>query len=168
MHTSSTSVKAPVLTVLDAKGEVVYLEIESRKGKGTLYLDIRLCADQQARDAINAAFVLLKIKNKDILVRVTNGYRYDCLCGGSLGLSVYLGMYACLRGLKFKPKTFATGGVDKKGKIIPIGELAEKIRAVLCKAEVLLVPKGQGLPVKGIKVKEVSSLKEAVKIALGK
>ena len=158
-------VRMPVLAVEKGKGSIVYLEIETRRGGGTLFLDAKLCSDRETREAINNAFSLLKIRGKDILVHV-KGLSSNCLCGGSLGLSVYLGMYACLRGLKFKPKTFATGGIDKKGKIISISELAEKIMAILGKAEVLLVPKGQGLPVEGIKVKEVSDLKEAIKIAL--
>lgn len=158
-------VRMPVLAVEKSKGMIVYLEIEARRGGGTLFLDAKLCSDRETREAIDNAFSLLKIRGKDILVRV-KGLSANCLCGGSLGLSVYLGMYACLRGLKFNPKTFATGGIDKKGKIIPISELAEKIKAILGKAEVLLVPKGQGLPVEGIKVKEVSDLKEAIKIAL--
>jgi len=94
------------------------------------------------------------------------GDRHNCLCGGSLALPVYLGMYACIRELKLKPKTFATGYIDKKRRITKVGGLAEKIKAILGKAEVLLVPKGQGLPIEGIKVKEVSDLKEAVKLSL--
>ncbi len=158
-------VKIPILAVEKGKGMIIYLEIEARRGSGTLFLDTKLCSDEDTREAINNAFSLLKIGGKDILVRI-NDRKFDCLCGGSPGLSVYLGMYACLRGLKFKPKTFATGGIDKKGKITAIEELPEKIKAILGKSEVLLVPKGQGLPIEGIKVKEISDLKDAVKIAL--
>ncbi len=157
-------VRVPVLAVEKGKGMIVYLEIEARRG-GALFLDAKLCSDRETREAINNVFSLLKVRGKDIWVRV-KGRSFNCLCGGSLGLSVYLGMYACLQGLTFKPKTFATGGIDKKGKIIAISELAEKIKAIIGKAEVLLVPNGQGLPVEGMKVKEVSDLKEAIKIAL--
>lgn len=158
-------IKIPVLAIDKGKGEVVDLEIESRKGKGTLFLDIRLCPDQETRQAINTAFSLLKIKKEDILVRI-KGDRHNCLCGSSLALPVYLGMYACIRGLKFKPKTFATGYIDKKGKVISVEGLAEKIKAILGKAKMLLVPKGQGLPIEGIKIKEVSTVKEAIKLSL--
>jgi predicted S18 family serine protease len=158
-------IKIPVLAVDKDKGVLVDLELESKKGKGTLFLDIKLCPDQEARQAMNTAFSLLKIKKKDILVRI-RGDKHNCLCGGSLALPVYLGMYACIRGLKFRPKTFATGCIDKKGKITSVGGLAEKIRAILGKADVLLVPKGQGLPIEGIKVKEVSDLEEAIKLSL--
>ena len=158
-------IKIPVLAVDKDKGVLVDLELESKKGKGTLFLDIKLCPDQETRQAINIAFSLLKIKKKDILVCI-RGDKHNCLCGGSLALPVYLGMYACIRGLKFRPKTFATGCIDKKGKITSVGGLAEKIRVILGKAEVLLVPKGQGLPIEGIKVKEVSDLKEAIKLSL--
>jgi len=158
-------IKIPVLAVDKGKGVLVDLELESKKGKGTLFLDIKLCPDQKTRQAMNTAFSLLKIKKKDILVRI-RGDKHNCLCGGSLALPVYLGMYACIRGLKFRPKTFATGCIDKKGKITSVGGLAEKIRAILGKADVLLVPKGQGLPIEGIKVKEVLDLEEAIRIAL--
>lgn len=158
-------IKIPVLAVDKDKGVLVDLELESKKGKGTLFLDIKLCPDQKTRQAMNTAFSLLKIEKKDILVRI-RGDKHNCLCGGSLALPVYLGMYACIRGLKFRPKTFATGCIDKKGKITSVGGLAEKIRAILGKADVLLVPKGQGLPIKGIKVKEVLDLEEAIRIAL--
>ncbi len=159
-------IRIPVLSVKKGKGVVIYVEFETRQGAGTLFLDAKLCYDNETRDAINTAFSLLKIKKKDMLVRVVKGDGIDCVCGGSLGLAVYLGMHACIHGLKLRPNTFATGGIDKKGKIIPIAELAEKIKAILGKADVLLVPEGQSLPVEGIKVKEVSNLKEAMKIAL--
>jgi predicted S18 family serine protease len=158
-------IKLPVLAVDKGKGVAVDLEIESRKGKGTLFLDVKLCPDKDTREAINNVFSLYVIKKQDILVRI-KGNKHNCLCGGSLGLPVYLGMYACIRGLKLRSKTFATGCIDKKGKIIQVGGLAEKIKAILGKAEVLLVPKGQGLPIKGINVKEVLSLKDAIKMTL--
>lgn len=157
--------KIPILVVAKGKGTIVFLEIETRKGSGILFLDNKLCSDEDTREAIHNAFSLLKIRRKDILVCI-KGHRFDCLCGGSLGLSVYLVMYACLRGLKFKSKTFATGGIDKKGRVTSVEDLAEKIIAILGKSEVLLVPKGQGLPIEGMKVKEISDLKDAVKIAL--
>lgn len=158
-------IKVPVLGVNKGKGVLVNLELESREGRGTLFLDFKLCHDQETRQAINNAFSLLNIKKEDMLVRI-KGDKHKCLCGGSLALAVYLGMYACMKGLKFKPKTFATGCIDKKGKITPVEGLPEKIRAILGKAEVFLVPKGQGLPIEGIKVKEVSDLKEAIKLTL--
>lgn len=158
-------IKIPVLAVDKGKGLVVDLEIESRRGRGTLFLDVNLCPDKDTREAINNSFSLLPTKKQDILVRI-KGNNHNCLCGGSLGLPVYLGMYACLREAKLKPRTFATGYVDKKGKIVQVGGLAEKIKAILGKADVLLVPKGQGLPIKGINVREISNLKDAIKVAL--
>lgn len=158
-------IKIPVLAVDKGKGILVDLELESRKGRGTLFLDIKLCLDKDTREAINNVFSLLRIKKQDILVHI-KGEEHNCLCGASLALPVYLGMYACIRGLKFKPKTFATGCIDKKEKIASVGGLAEKIKAILGKADVLLVPKGQGLPIKGINVKEVLNLKDAIKLTL--
>jgi predicted S18 family serine protease len=158
-------IKIPVLAVDKGKGVLVKLELESREGRGILFLDIKLCPDQETRQAISTAFSLLNVKKKDILVHI-KGDKHNCLCGGSLALPVYLGMYACIRGLKFKQKTFATGCIDKKGKLASVGGLAEKIRAIIGKAEMLLVPKGQGLPIEGISVKEVVDLKEAIKLAL--
>lgn len=63
-------IKIPVLAVDKDKGVLVDLELESKKGKGTLFLDIKLCPDQKTRQAMNTAFSLLKIKKKDILVRI--------------------------------------------------------------------------------------------------
>jgi predicted S18 family serine protease len=160
-------IKIPVLAVDKGKGIVVDLELESRKGRGVLFLDIKLCPDKETMQAVSNAFSLLNIKNKDILVSI-KGNKHNCLCGGSLALPAYLGMYACIKGLKFRPKTFATGCIDKKRKIIKVGGLAEKIKAILGRAEMLLVPKGQSLPIKGMKVKEVSDLKEAIKLTLVK
>jgi len=73
----------------------------------------------------------LKINKRDIFIRAEQK-RWNCLCGS--GLPVYLGMSALLKNLKFKPDVFATGGIDKKGKVTPVSCLAEKIKAVLKKA----------------------------------
>lgn len=160
-------IKIPVLAVDKGKGVLVNLELESKRGKGTLFLDIKLCPDKETMQAVSTAFSLLNIKNKDILLSI-KGNKHNCLCGGSLALPVYLGMYACIKGLKFKSKTFATGCIDKKRKIIKVGGLVEKIKAILGRAEMLLVPKGQSLPIKGMKIKEVLNLKQAIKFALMK
>jgi len=161
-------IRVPILAVKKGKGIIVELELELKEqGTGALFLDAKLYADDDIRQALNTAFSLLRLKRQDVLVRVP-GNKNCCLCGGSLALPLYLGMYACTRGLKFKPRTFATGCLDNKGKITPVGSLAEKMKIILGKADLLLVPKGQGLPLEGIKVKEVSSLKEAVSLAIVK
>jgi predicted S18 family serine protease len=158
----------PVLAVSKGiHGVIVDLEIESRKGAGTLFLDIKLSSSQGARQVISTAFSLLNIKNIDMLIRVKGG-KHKCLCGNSLALPVYLGMHACVHDLQLKPKTFATGGIDNKGIITPVGKVAEKIKAILGRADMLLVPKGQGLPVEGIKIIEVTDLQGAIKLALKK
>jgi hypothetical protein len=162
-----TMIKIPVLAVLEGvKGTILELEIEAKKeGKGTLYLDLRLTLDQTSRQALKNVFSLLHAGTTDILIRF-GGEKDFCLCGGSFALPMYLGMYACVRGLKVKPGTFATGCVNENGEITSVVELAEKIRVVLGKAEMLLVPKNQGLPVQGIMIKEVSNLQDAVDHAL--
>lgn len=159
--------KIAVLAVVEGvKGLALELEIEAKKeGKGGLFLDFRITLDQNSREALKTAFSLLHPGTTDILVRISGNEDF-CLCGGSLALPIYLGMYAGVRGLKLKPGTFSTGCINEKGEIIPVTGLAEKIRAILGKAELLLVPKGQGLPVQGIIIKEVSNLQEAVDHAL--
>lgn len=160
--------RVPILAVQKGKGIIVELDLELKEqGTGALFLDARLYADDDIRQALNNAFSLLRLKRQDVLIRVP-GNKNCCLCGGSLALPMYLGMYACTRGVKFKPRTFATGGLNPKGEITPVGSLAEKMKVILGKADLLLVPKGQGLPLEGIKVKEVSSLKEAVSFAIVK
>lgn len=158
-------IKIDALAVGKGKGLTVGLEVESREGSGILFLDARLCEDKETLEVMNNAFNLLRVKKLDILVRKSAGDK-DCLCGGSLGLPVYLGMYACARGLKLKPNLFATGFVDKKGNITHVDGMAEKIRAILGKADKLLVPKGQGLPVTGLNVLEAANVKSAVKLAI--
>lgn len=160
-----TMIKIDALAVGKGKGLTVGLEVESREGSGTLFLDARLCEDKETLEVINNAFNLLRVKKLDIIVRKCEEDK-DCLCGGSLGLPVYLGMFACARGLKLKPNIFATGFVDRRGNITQVDGLAEKIRAILGKADTLLVPKGQGLPVSGLNVREVSNVKSAVKLAV--
>ncbi len=161
-------VRVPILAVQKGKGIIVELDLEMKQqGTGALFLDAKLYADNDIRQALNTAFSLLHLKRQDVLVRVP-GNKNCCLCGGSLALPMYLGMHACTRGVKFRPRTFATGGLNQKGEITPVGSLAEKMKVILGKADLLLVPKGQGLPLEGIKVKEVSSLREAVNIAFVK
>jgi len=75
-------------------------------------------------------------------------------------------MRACLSGKKITPKVFATGSIDKKGNVISVGCLAEKIKTVLEEADKLLVPKNQGLPITGMEVVEVADIREAAEIAL--
>lgn len=158
-------IEAPILAVQKGKGVLFFLEIEFKEGEGTLFLDSKICTDQEARKAIDTAFSLLGAKKKDVLIRSLN-FKCQCLCGSSLGLPVYLGMRACLSGQKIKPKVFVTGSIDKKGNVISAGCLAEKIKGVLGKADKLLVPKHQGLPIKGMDVVEVASIQEAAEIAL--
>jgi predicted S18 family serine protease len=161
-------IKVPVLAVNKGKGVIVEIEIEFKKqGKGTLFLDANLNTDTNAKRAMKTAYALLNQKKGDMLVRMS-GEKASCLCGSSLALTIFLGMYACSKGMEFKPRTFASGGIGKKGEIIPVGGLAEKVKAILGKADLLLVPKEQGLPIEGMKVEEVSDLKEAISIALVK
>ena len=159
----------PILAVKNnGKGIIVKLELEMKQhGTGSLFLDAKLYTDNDIRKGLNTAFSLLHLRRQDVLVHVP-GRKDHCICGGSLALPLYLGMYACARGLELKPRTFATGCLDKKGKIAPVGSLAEKIKLVLGKADLLLVPKGQGLPVEGMEIKDVSSLREAVNFAIVK
>jgi len=157
--------RVPILAVEKGKGVLFYLDLELREGNGTLYLDSKIRTDEQAKKAIDTAFSLLEIKKEDIFVHSQNN-KSQCLCGSSLGLPVYLGMYALLSGLRFKSKIFATGSIDKKGNVISVGCLAEKIKAVLGKADKLLVPKNQGLPITGMDVVEVANIQEATEIAL--
>lgn len=146
--------KIGVLAVVEGvKGLALELEIEAKKeGKGDLFLDFKIGLDEGSRQGLKAALSLLDLGTTDVLLRLA-GTEDFCLCGGSLALPVYVGMYACTRGLKVKPGTYFTGGINEKGEILPVSGLAEKIRAILGKAELLLVPKGQGLPVQGIIIK---------------
>jgi ATP-dependent Lon protease len=157
--------EAPILAVQKGKGVLFFLEIELKEGRGTLFLDSKIRADQEARKAIDTAFSLVGAKKKDILIRSQN-FKCQCLCGSSLGLPIYLGMHACLSGKKIKPRVFATGSIDKKGNVISVGCLAEKVKAVLGEADKLLVPKNQGLPITGMEVVEVADIQEAADIAL--
>ena len=141
------------------------MDIESREGTGSLFLDSKIRTDREAIKVIDIAFSFLGAKNKDVLIRSHNS-KCQCLCGSSLGLPVYLGMHACLSGKKIKPGVFATGSIDKKGNVISVGCLAEKIKAVLGKADKLLVPRNQGLPITGMEVIEVADIQEAAEIAL--
>lgn len=159
-------INVPIVAVNKGKGIIVELEIEFKKqGQGTLFIDAKLNLDNAAKQAIKGAHSLLRLKKGDMFVR-TRGKKQCCLCGGSLALPIYLGMYACTRGMEFKPRTFTTGGIGKKGEITQIGGLAEKVKVVLGKADLLLVPKEQALPIEGMKVKEVSDIKAAIRLAL--
>lgn len=73
-------------------------------------------------------------------------------------------MYALLNDLKVNPAFFATGGLSNDGKITPAGALAEKIKVILGRAQRLLLPSGQGLPIEGLEVVEASNIEEAVRL----
>jgi hypothetical protein len=152
----------PVLAHNGKKGEIFKLIPEKKSGNGRLYLDSNLCLNADAYKAMRTAFALVRPKT-DILIKNINK-KCKPICGGSLGLPIYLGMYALTNGLKINSKAFVTGSLDAKGKIGRIGSLAEKIKSALGKGEVILVPRGQGIPVKGIRVLEVNTAKEAVKV----
>ena len=160
-------IRIPILTVLDGcKGQLLELEVDGKKeGHGDLFLYARLTLDNASRNALKLAFCLLQPKQIDLFVRIV-GEKDFCLCGGSLALPIYLGMYACLRDLVWKPGTYCTGGINEKGEVTLVGKLAEKIRTVLGTAKLLLVPKGQALPVQGITIMEVADLQQAIEQAL--
>ena len=119
--------RVPILAVQKGKGIIVELDLELKKpGTGALFLDAKLYADDDIRQALSIAISLLRLKRQDLLVRIMAGEERTCLCGGSLALPLYLGMYACTRGLKLRPRTFSTGCIDKKGRITPWGALRKK------------------------------------------
>ena len=158
-------VHLPVLTVNEGKGEVYWLEIESRPGDGRLYLDSALFFDNPAHGELRLVFGLLQAE-RDLLIRNAEppaGAATHCLCGPSLGLVLYLGMVAALHDRPVPEGVFVTGTVDQNGKVLPVGGLAEKMRAVLEQAHRFIVPAGQGLPLAGIEVVEVSTVEEAVR-----
>jgi len=66
----------------------------------------------------------------------------------------------------WRPGTYATGCINEQSEVTAVGELIEKIRTVLGKAELLIVPSSQGIPVEGLTVKEAGNLQEAVALAL--
>jgi len=160
-------ISVPVLAVLTGgEGTILELEIEvCPEGRGHLFFDSRLLLDDTARTALKSAFSFLRLQKTDILVRLV-GEKDFCLCSGSFALPVYLGMYAGLRGLEFRPGSYATGCINERGEVTPVADLAEKIRAVQGRAERLLVPKGQALPVTGIEIIEVADLQDAVEYVL--
>ncbi len=162
-------VRLPVLMVNEGRGEMRWLEIESRPGDGRLYLDAHLFFDDRAHGELRLAFSLLQAE-RDLLIRDAEppaGAATHCLCGPSLGLALYLGMVAALHDRPVPEGVFATGVVDQDGKVLPVGGLAEKMRAVLDRAKCLIVPAGQGLPLAGIEVVEVSTVEEAVRVCFG-
>ena len=155
-------IEVPILAFKGNKGEIFKVILEKKSGSGRLYLDSNLCFNADAYREVRTAFALIHPK-MDILIRY-NGRKCKPICGGSLGLPIYLGMYALTHGLKMNSKAFSTGLLDVKGRVGRIGYLAEKIKAALGKGESILVPRGQGIPVKGIRVLEVRTAKEAAKI----
>jgi len=162
-------VRLPVLMVNVGRGEMRWLEIESRPGDGRLYLDAHLFFDDRAHGELRLAFSLLQAE-RDLLIRDAEppaGAATHCLCGPSLGLALYLGMVAALRGWSVPEGVFATGAVDQDGKVLPVGGLAEKMRAALEQAQRFIVPAGQGLPLAGIEVVEVLTVEEAVRVCFG-
>lgn len=154
--------KVPILSFNGKKGEIFKLILEKKSGNGRLYLDSNLCLNADAYKAMRTAFALVHPQT-DVLIRNTNK-KCKRICGGSLGLPIYLGMYALTHGVKMNSRAFATGILDLKGKVGRIASLAEKIQAVLGKGDAILVPRGQGIPVKGIRVLEVNTAKEAVRV----
>jgi len=79
-------VRVPILAVQKGKGIIVKLDLELKTpGTGALFLDARLYADDDIRQALNTAFSLLRLKRQDVLIRVP-GNKNCCLCGGSLAL----------------------------------------------------------------------------------
>ncbi len=55
-------VRVPILAVQKGKGIIVELDLEMKQpGTGVLFLDTRLYADDDIRQALNAAFSLLRL-----------------------------------------------------------------------------------------------------------
>jgi ATP-dependent Lon protease len=155
-------------------GSVLEIEVKvfpGLAGKGTIRFNET--AGTMARDAVfNAAAVIRgltgeDLKNYDLHVNVVGGGRID---GPSAGLATTMAIYSALKEKPLRRDVAVTGEISIQGKVKPVGGIYEKIfgakqagvqTVIIPEENISEVPSG----LKGIEVRAVENIEEALKVA---
>lgn len=160
-----------ILAVIGEKGVLLPAQTEIRDGEGRLLLSIdETLFFTSTQTSITLALKIAKnitgasLSDKDIIIRVGNPYNQTlALSGQSAGSSIAVALIANLLDKKIRKDVVLTGTIEEDGSIGPVGDVRTKARAARdAGIKTILVPKGQGVDIPGIRVIEVSSIEEAL------
>jgi predicted ATP-dependent protease len=164
-----------LLAVVNGEGVTIPVESEIRRGEGRLLLDVGgtlYLAETQLSisSAAEAAKTITgsDLADKDVIIRVENPYAQAlALSGESAGTSFAVAIIANLQGRSIRDDILLTGAINPDGSIGVVGDVPIKALAARdAKATTLLVPRGQGVEVEGVRVVEVSDIEQALKVML--
>ncbi len=161
-------------THLLAVGEVniaLLIEVEARNGAG-LHIDMEgVLLDETVQESMKTAFDVAqdvtgnKLTGRMIIFHTRNPFAEDELIidGGSAAAAMTIALIALAEGRKVKSDVFITGTIEPDGSIGGVKKVAEKARVARdAKAEIMLVPVGQGVRVSGIRIIEVANIRDAM------
>lgn len=160
-----------ILAVIGEKGVLLPAQTEIRDGEGRLLLSIdETLFFTSTQTSITLALKIAKnitgesLSDKDIIIRVGNPYNQTlALSGQSAGSSIAVALIANLMDKKIRKDVVLTGTIEEDGSIGPVGDVRTKAEAARdVGVKTILVPKGQGVDIPGIRVVEVSSIEEVL------
>lgn len=167
--------KINLLAVVGGEGVTIPVESEVKEGEGRLLLDVggtlylaetqlSISSAAMAAEAVTGT----NLGDKDVIITVENPYQQTlAFSGESAGASFAAAIIANIDGKNIRGDILLTGAINPDGTIGAVGDVPVKAMAAKnAKAKTLLVPKGQGVQVEGLRVVEVSHIEEALKLLL--
>ncbi len=172
----SRSVEYKVIGVNEStgKGEIIGFEVVMRKGEGGLFVNItNVILGKDTQQSIIKALDVAKnvtkedLKGMDLFVHFAGKNGTFVIVGPSAGAAICVATIALIENKSLNESVLITGTIESDGTIGRVGDILKKAEAARdYGARVFLVPKGQGIRLKGLTVVEVESIYDVMKYVL--
>lgn len=164
-----------VLAVVDGEGVAIPMEVEIRRGEGRVLLDIngtvyawdtQLAIDKIVRATAKA--LEADLGDKDVIFHIRNPYqRVLAIDGSSAGPAMAVALAAALEDRRIREGVLVTGDLRADGSIKSVGGIRLKVEAAKkAGAHTILVPVGNDAAVDGIRIMEVSDIREVLEFMI--